>query len=208
MNSLSVRTLSFLKPLHENVLHDLRKKKIYTMETLLSKKPTDIRDICFNNCDYLAWNIIIDVARSLDNHLSDDYTWTDLKHARRLSKAYLHTIIMQDKEYNRVIQILYSNGIKTLGDLIEVPPSIIPRIEQIARKRLDIIQHLLFWVGYYPDEETDSWQEVSPNSRITPEAMNKDAEMIREHSRIIYNALKQTGYLTKDTIERVEGLAS
>lgn len=207
MNSLSTRTLASLMPLHENVVRSLNSKRIYNMEALVKKTPTEIKEACFENKDPLAWIAIIDLARECGCHLSDDFTWTDFDHARRLSKAPVYDVfgLKRNPQYLRVVQILINNRITMLGDIIELPPSYIPKIEYISNKRCDIIERMLNLFGYYASSDNDTWSKCGVFSMLTPEEINRDAEKIHKFSDIMYNACKYTGCLTKETIERVEG---
>lgn len=206
MNSSISRTLASLMPLHENVVRDLNSKRIHNIEALVKKTPTEIKYVCFENKDPLAWIAIIDLARACGYHLSDDFTWTDFEHARRLSKAPVYDVfgLKRNPQYLRVVQILINNRITMLGDIIELPPSYIPRIEYISNKRCDIIESMLNLFGYYASDN-DTWSKCGVFSMLTPEEINRDAEKIHKFSDIMYNACKYTGCLTKETIKKVEG---
>jgi len=206
MNSSISITLASLMPWHENVVRALNSKRIYNMDALLKKTPTEIKEVCFENKDPLAWIAIIDLARECGYHLSDDFTWTDFNNARRLSKAPVYDVfgLRRDHQYLRVVQILINNRITMLGDIIELPPSFIPKIEYISNKRCDIITQILNMFGYYVSDN-DTWVNKGVFSMLTPEEMNRTAERFRKRNAVIYNACKYTGCLTKETIERVEG---
>lgn len=207
MNPQRTKTLCVLAPLHKRVLTDLNAKNIYNMESLLKKKPSEIKEICIKNRDPLAWAFIIDMARECNLHLSDNDSWVDFENARSLSKAALCAIISSDNQYYRVVQILYNSRIMTLGDIIEIPPSYIKEIEYISAKRFGIIENLLFWSGYYPDTEDDLWKPVSASNRLTNEEINTIARR-KTLSPETYRTLKYSGVLTKETIREVEGLSA